>query len=135
MSIKSVLGKIVTDVKDVFGFLGSAKGQAVIAAGEGLVEAIVPGTAGVFTLANTWLAEVIKSETLATTAGQGDGSGTQKAAMVLAAVTPQALQFAQANGLPAPTAAQLAAANTALVGFLNAFAVAPASTSQAGMKP
>jgi hypothetical protein len=127
MSIKSVLDKIGEDAKEVFGFLSSAKGQAALAAGEGIVEAIVPGTAGAITLANTWLMEIIKTQTLATSAGAEAGSSTQKAALAIQAVAPQALQFAQVNGLPAPTAAKLQAANDALVAFLNAFSVEPAS--------
>jgi hypothetical protein len=45
-------------------------------------------------------------------------------------VAPQAIAFAQANGLPAPTAAQLTAANTALVAFANAFTAAPVAPVQ-----
>ena len=125
MSFKSILDKIGSDAKAVFSFLGSSKGQAIIATGEGLVETVEPGTAGVFALANNWIAEVVKTETLAFAAGAQQGSGAQKSAMVLAAVTPQALAFAKANGLSTPTATQLTAANNALVAFLNAFSEAP----------
>ncbi len=124
MSVKSVLDKIGADAKDVFAFLTSGKGQAIVAAGEAVVETVVPGTTGFVTLANTWLTEIVKSETLAAAAGEQQGTGTQKASLVLSAVTPQALQFAQANGLPAPTAAKLVEANTALVAFANAFTAA-----------
>jgi len=124
MSVKSVLDKIGTGFKDVFDFLGSTKGQAIVAAGESVVETIAPGTAGLINLANNWLTEIVKSEALAAAAAEQTGSGAQKGALVLSAVTPQALAFAQANGLPAPTATQLAAANTALVAFANAFATA-----------
>lgn len=129
MSIKSVLDKIGADIKGVFTFLGSSKGAAIVQAGEGLVETLLPGTAGAITLANNWLQEIVKTQALATAADAGTGSSTQKAAMVLAAVTPQALQFAQVNGVPPPTAAALQKANDALVNFLNAFTAEPTSTS------
>lgn len=121
MSVKSVLDKIGSDFKAVFTFLGSPTGQKIVSTGEAVVEAIVPGTAGAITLANNWLTEIVKTQALATAAAAESGSSTQKAAATLAAITPQALQFAQVNGLPAPTATQLAAANDALVAFLNAF--------------
>lgn len=121
MAIKSVLDKIAVGFKDVFNFLGSAKGQAIVSAGEAVIETIAPGTAGLINLANNWMTEIVKTETLAVAAEVQTGTGPQKAAMVLSSVTPQAIEFAKANGLPNPTAAQLAAANTALVAFANAF--------------
>jgi hypothetical protein len=129
MSLKSVLDKIGTDVKDVFNFLGSPKGQALVSAGEGLVETVLPGTAGAINLGNAWLQEIIKTQAIATAASAGTGSSTQKAAMTITAITPQALAFAQANGLPAPTATVIANANNALVAFLNAFTLAPETTT------
>ena len=122
MSFKSVLDKIGADAKAVFVFLGSPKGQAVVSTVEGAVVAFEPGASGLVALVNNWLAEIIKTESIAAAAGQQTGSGVQKAAAVVSAVAPQALQFAQANGLPSPTAAQLQAANAALVAFANAFA-------------
>ncbi|WP_348269739.1 hypothetical protein P8936_16450 [Edaphobacter paludis] len=130
MAIKSVLDKIGSGFKDVFDFLGSAKGQAIIRTGEGVVEAVEPGTKGIIDLANNWMTEIVKSQALAAAAQAGQGSGPQKAAMVLSSVAPQAIAFAQANGLPAPTASQLALANTALVAFANAFTESPAPVVQ-----
>jgi hypothetical protein len=124
VSVKSVLDKIGSEAKEVFAFLTSTKGEAIVGAGEAAIETIVPGSAGLITIANNWLTEIVKSETLAAAAGQQTGTGTQKAALVLSAVTPQAIQFAQANGLPTPTAAQLQKANSALVDFANAFTAA-----------
>jgi hypothetical protein len=129
MSFKSILDKIGADAKDVFAFLGSTRGQEIIQAGEGVVETIVPGTAGIINLINSWGVEIVKSETLAAAAGAQQGSGVQKASLVLAAVTPQALAFAKANGVPAPTADKLEAANTALVAFFNAFGLSEAPAS------
>lgn len=119
-SFKTILEKIGQDVKGTFAFLGSQKGQAILGAGEGVVEAEVPAATGLINVANNWLTEIFKEETLATAAGQQNGTGPQKAAAVISAVTPSALQFAQQQGLKL-TDAQLQAANTALVAFANAF--------------
>lgn len=120
MAGKSLLGSIGSAVKDVFKWLGSAQGQKVIGTGEAIAETIYPGLTGIINIANNWLAEIIKAETLAAAAGQQDGSGIQKAAIATSTITPQIVQFAQANGLPSPTATQILAANNALVAFLNA---------------
>lgn len=125
MSFKSVLDKIGAGFEDVFTFIGSAKGQAVIATGEGLVESFAPGAAGFIQLLNAWGTEVIKTQALATAAGKASGSGAQQAAAVLAAITPQALAFAKAQGIANPSDAQLQAANNALVAFANAFSGEP----------
>lgn len=119
MSVKSVLDKIGTDIKDVFAFLGSTKGQALVTSAEGIVETIVPGAAGAVTLFNNWFTEIIKTQAIATAAAAQSGSDTQKAAMVLSAVGPQAVQFAQVNGLSAPTAGQLNTINSLLVQAFN----------------
>jgi hypothetical protein len=118
MSFLSTLG---ADVKKVFDWLGSSKGQAVIAAGEGVVESVYPPATGIINLANTWLSEIIKSEGLAAGAAAQTGTGVQKAAIAINAVTPQAIAFAAAHGLPAPDAEAISKANDALVAFLNAF--------------
>jgi len=120
----SILNKIGADFKAVFSWLGSPKGQAVIAAGETLAVSL-GAPAALINVANNWLTEIIKAETLATAAGTQTGSGAQKAAAVLSAVTPQVLAFAQAQGVAAPTAAQIATANDSLVSFLNAFTMTP----------
>jgi hypothetical protein len=123
----SFLTKLGQDFKGVFAFLTSTKGKAIVQLAEGVVEDIVPGAAGAINLLNSWGTEAIKTEALAAAAGEAIGTGPQKAALALQAVTPQALAFATANGLPAPTAAQLAAANDAVVAFLNIWgAIAPA---------
>ena len=131
MIVKSILVTIGKDFKGVFAFLGSSKGQAIIATGETLVESVYPPLTGAINLANSWMVEIVKDEALAAAAGQQVGSGEQKAAAVISTITPAALAFAQQNGLPAPTAAQLAAANTALVAFLNAFGEQAATTEAA----
>jgi hypothetical protein len=131
MSFLSALGK---DFKSVFTWLGSAKGQAVISTGEAAVEAVVPAATGIITIANNWLTEIIKTETIAAAAGQQTGSGVQKSAAVISAVTPEVLAFATANKLPAPDATTMQNATNALVAFLNAFG-APSTAPSAPAPP
>jgi hypothetical protein len=133
----SFLSKIGTAFKDVFAFLASAKGQAVVTSVEGVAEAV--GTAlgagipiqGAITLINNWGTEIIKTESIAVAAGSQSGTGTQKAAATIAAIAPQAIAFAQANGLSAPTAASLSTINTALTTALNALGSTPATVEPA----
>jgi hypothetical protein len=132
----SWLGTLGNDVKKVFGWLGSPKGQAVLSAGEGVVEAVDPALDGVTNLTNTWLQEIFKAQALATAASANATGGVQKAAMVLNTVTPQVIAFAKAQGLSIPTGTDLQNANNALVAFLNALgagsaAVATTSTAMA----
>lgn len=127
MSFLSAVGK---DFKAVFSWLGSTKGQAVVGTGEAVVEAIVPGAAGAITLANSWLSEIIKTETLAAAAGQQSGTGAQKAASVITSITPEVLNFASVNGLPTPTADQISTASTALVTFLNTLGAPVSATPE-----
>ena len=130
MSFLSAFGN---DVKKVFGWLGSPKGQAIIGTGEAVVEAIDPALDGVVTLTNTWLQEIYKAQALAAAAAAGSTGGTQKSAMVLNAMTPQVLAFLKTQGLAPANSAQLQAANDALVAFLNALGgtavSAPAATT------
>lgn len=131
MSFLSAFGN---DVKKVFGWLGSPKGQAIIRTGEAVVEAIDPALDGVVTLTNTWLQEIYKAQALAVAAAAGSTGGTQKSAMVLNAMTPQVLAFLKTQGLAPANSAQLQVANDALVAFLNALggtATSAATTSTA----
>lgn len=112
MSFLSTTGK---DIKGVFSWLGSPKGQAVIQTAGAVVATIDPALAGIVGLTESWLAKIITSETLAVAAGQQDGSGAIKAAAVLNAMQPEITKY-----FPAATAAELQNANTALVAFLNA---------------
>ncbi len=109
---------------DVFKWLGTPKAQAGIVAAEVLGETVAhafnPALAALDPLISTWTMEIFKAQALAAAAGAADGSGAQKAAMVLGSMTPQVIAFAEANKLPAPTGAKLQAANDALVAFLNA---------------
>lgn len=123
MSFLATVGK---DFKAIFAWLGSTKGQAVVSGIEGTAEAVATAVgAGVVVqagidLVNKWLAEIMKVESLSAAAAEQTGSGVQKAAAVIAAITPTATAFAASQGLPAPTAASLNTINTALVTALNA---------------
>ena len=131
MSVQSVLETIGGDVKKVFAFLGSPKGQAIVTAGEGLVEDVDPALTGVFNIANNWLTEIFKTQALATAAGVTPGeSSEQKAAAAIAAAGPQLIAYCAQNGLPAPTASTLKLANDGLVQFLNAIG-APSTAAPA----
>lgn len=129
MSFTSVLATIGKDAVKIFDWVGSPSGQNLIKDGEAVVEVVYPPATAIINIANTFLTEAIKAEALAAAAGQQNGSGTQKAAAVLNAATPQVIAFAQQYGLPTPTATQLNAANDAIVAFLNAFPGLPASAS------
>jgi hypothetical protein len=120
MAGTSLLASIGKDIKGVFSWLGSAKGQSVIAAGEGVAETIAPQITGIVNLANQGLAEILKMEALAVAAGEQSGSGASKSAAVVSSLTPQILEYAQQNGLPTPTATKIQAASDALVAFMNA---------------
>lgn len=120
MAVTSVLSAIGKDIKKVFSWLGSPTGQAVVTAGEGVVEGLFPLATGIINIANTWLSKIIQVEALAAGAAVQTGSGVQKAAIVIGDVTPVVLAFAEQHGLPVPTADKISAANTALVAFLNA---------------
>ncbi|HTW46200.1 MAG TPA: hypothetical protein VMD58_11685 [Acidobacteriaceae bacterium] len=71
----------------------------------------------------------VQQASLAETAAAGvSGAGEQKLAAVVAAVTPYATSALQADGVPAPTNAQITAYVNAVVASLNALP-APATTS------
>ena len=115
----SWLGTVGKDIKAIFSWLGSTKGQNLVAAGEAVAES-VGFPAAIINVTNYWLGKVMTIESVAAAAGQQEGSGTTKAAAVLADVTPQVIAIAKANGLPVPTADNISKANDALVAFLNA---------------
>ena len=128
----SWLGTLGNDVKKVFGWLGSPRGQAVLSTGEGFVEAVDPALDGVVNLTNTWLQEIFKAQALATAAAANATGGVQKSAMVLNTVAPQVIAFATAQGLPIPTGVELQNANNALVAFLNALGAGSTTTATTG---
>jgi hypothetical protein len=120
MGFKSVLSTFGGDIKKVFEWVGSAKGQAVVASGEAVVEVVDPGLTGIINLANTYITEALKTEALAAGAAVQNGTGTQKLAAVTAAVTPSVLAYAKSAGLAVPTATEIQSAANGIVSFLNA---------------
>lgn len=116
MSFISALGG---DIKKVFSFLTSTKGQAIITAGEGVVETVWPAATGIINLVNKWLTKVIVVEGVAQAAGQASGTGIQKAAIVIADLTPVILADAKQAGLPTPTADTITQVNNQIVAILN----------------
>lgn len=130
MSFLSGLKAFGMDIEKGFAWFGSPKGQAVVATGEAV--AIAAGAPpAIITLFNSWAAKAYNVEALAVTAGKAAGTGADKAAAVMTAVTPEVLQYVQQAGVSARTAAQIQAGNDALVAFVKAMTdpapVAPAA--------
>lgn len=124
MSFWSEIKVFGTGVEKVFAWFGSPKGQAVVGAGEGVLETVVPASIPIVNLFNSWAAKAYNVEALAAAAGKATGSGADKAVLAMTTVTPEVLQYAQAEGLPARTAAQIQAANDAVIAFINAMTAA-----------
>lgn len=132
MSFKSFLSAVGHDFAKVFAWLGSTQGQATIAGVETTATAVATAinpadglaVAGIEALINAALKQIISVETVATAAGQQSGTGTQKAAAVISAITPQIGPLLESLGVSNPTAAQIQAVaesvNAGLVGVLNA---------------
>lgn len=114
----SFLSALKGDIKKVFGWVGSPKGQAVVAVVEKAAEDAFPAATGAINLLNSWGTEIFKVQSMAE-AASATGSSTQKATAVLSTITPQVLSFAQANGLPAPTAVSIQKINDNIVEVLN----------------
>jgi hypothetical protein len=89
---------------------------------EPIVDVLLPGFATVF---NGVVAEAAQVEALASAAGKQNGTGAQKLALVVGAVTPSILSYAKAQGLTTPTAEQITAFVNAAVAALNALPAAP----------
>ena len=120
MSFKRVLETVGGDAKKVFAFLGSKPGQVVILTGEAVIESVDPALTGLISLFNTYLAEALKVEAISAAAGSQDGSGVQKLAAVVTAVTPTVLAYAKTAGLATPTAEEIQNQANAAVAFVNA---------------
>jgi hypothetical protein len=114
----SFLSALKGDVKKVFGWIGSPKGQAIVAVAEGAVEDAFPAATSAIGLLNSWGTEIFKVQSMAE-AATATGSNLQKAAAVLNTITPQVLGFASTNGLPTPTSAAINKINDNLVEVLN----------------
>jgi hypothetical protein len=120
MSFWTGLKVFGTDLEKAFAWFGSTQGQAIVQTGEGVLEAFLPVTIPAVNLFNQWATKAYNVEALASAAGQATGTGTDKAALALSTITPVIVQYAEEEGLSARTAAQITAANKAVIDFLNA---------------
>lgn len=120
MSFLSGLKVFGQDIVKVFSWTQSAKGQVVVATGEALVETAVPASVPIIDLINAWFHKAYQVESLAVAAGQATGTGPDKAALAISTITPAILTYAQQEGLQPRTAAQIQAANDAVVAFIKA---------------
>ena len=134
---KSFLSAIGHGFLAVFGYLGSAKGQAAVQGAEsialtvGTLVGIGPAVAGIEALINTGLKEVIKIEASAAALGVQSGTGAQKAAVVIATLAPQAEDFLKSIGVANPTAEQVQTVASAISGGLVAILNSLPAPSQA----
>jgi len=119
-SFKSILSDIGRGLKKFFSLADDIAKDV-----EPIVDAVFPGIAGLY---NATVTEVGNAETAAIAAGAQSGTGAQKLAAVVAAITPTFTQYAAQNGLPAPTTAVITNYVNAVVASLNAI---PAATSTA----
>jgi hypothetical protein len=115
----SFISAIGGDIKKVFGWLVSTKGQAIITAGEGAVEDVWPAATGLINIVNKWMAKAITVEGVAEAAGQASGTGAQKSAIAIADLTPVILADAKSAGLPTPDATKIQQVNDAVVNIIN----------------
>jgi hypothetical protein len=120
MSFLSGMKVFGADVEKLFAWGGSPKGKVVVAAGEMVLETAVPASVPIVNVFNAWAQKAYTVESLAVAAGQAKGTGTDKAAIAISSITPTVLQYAQEEGLPARTAAQIQTANNAVIAFINA---------------
>lgn len=126
----SWLTAIGKKIGSIFSWLVSPKGQAVLGAGEAIVETIAPESAPLIALANSWIDKVVTTEQLAAAAGAQSGTGVQKAAAVMTAMGPQIAQY-----FPTATATEIANANNAIVAFLQAFSTSAPPTAVSVAQP
>jgi hypothetical protein len=127
-SFKSFLSAAGADFLHVFSWLGSSQGQATVAGVE--TAAVAVGTAinpaigaaigGVETLINAALKQILSMEASAAAVGAQSGTGVQKAAAVVASLTPQTSALLTTLGVAAPTATEAQALATAINNGLTA---------------
>jgi len=120
MSFLSGLKVFGKDIVKAFAWFGSPKGKTVIATGEAVLEDIMPASAPIVDLFNSWAAKAYNVEALAVAAGKAQGSGPDKAVAVNEAILPDILTYAVQEGLSPRTADQITAANNAVIAFINA---------------
>lgn len=120
-TFSSILSNIGNGLKKFFGIA-----VTVAQAAEPVIDIAFPGVA---TLYNLTVAEVAKAEAAALAAGQQSGTGAQKLALVIQAITPVFAEYAATAGIPtAQQATVITNWINAVVASLNAI---PASSPTA----
>ena len=113
LNLNTILSNVGNALKKFFGVA-----VTVAQVAEPLVDIAFPG---ISTLYNLTVAEAVKAETAAVAAGQQNGTGAQKLALVVAAITPVFTQYAASSGIPtAQQATAITAWVNAVVASLNA---------------
>ena len=127
----SILSSIGHFAKVFFTKVLPVEDTAAIAAGP-IVNTFFPGIGTLMEIAAT---EAGKAEALAAAAGQRNGTGTQKAALVVAALGNELESWAAQNGYQTPTVAELGVINTAVVQILNTLKPAASATAAPAATP
>jgi len=115
-SFKTILDDIGNTLKKAF-----TVGVEVAKAAEPFVDVAFPGIAALY---NTTVTAVGNAENAAIAAGAQTGTGAQKLAAVVAAITPAFAAYAVSQGLPAPTVATITNYANAVVATVNAIPAA-----------
>lgn len=97
-SFTSILSAVGNGLKKFFGVAT----EAAVAA-EPVIDVVFPGIAPLY---NLTVAEVVKAESAAIAAGQQNGTGQQKLALVVQAITPVFREYAASTGIPSAQQAQ-----------------------------
>ena len=122
MSFKSILSDIGNGVKKVF-----TVGDTVAKDAEPFVDIAFPGVAPLF---NAVVQQVGLAEASAAAAGEENGTGAQKLAVVLQSIEGSITSYETTNSLATPlTQQQIEAVTNAVVAFLNAL---PANQAASG---
>ena len=121
MSVRTILSDVVKAFEKVF-----TVGEAIAVKEEPLIDGLFPGIAPIF---NTIVTEAGVIEAASAAAGKQTGSGISKLSAVVANVTPSVVATAVANGMQAPTAAEISLAASFFVQGMQVFKPAtPAKT-------
>lgn len=126
--VESILSHIGSTLKKVFTGTGVQNILKVSKAAEPIVDLAFPGIAALY---NATVAEVANAETAALAAAAQTGTGAQKLAAVVAAITPTFNAYLTAQGLPTQTATTIETWVNTVVSGLNSISATTISTSTA----
>ena len=122
-SFKSILDDIGRGLKTFF-TTDLPKVVGIAQEAEPVVDLATAALPGIPALYNATVNEVVAAEAAAASAGAQSGTGSQKLAAVVTAITPTFNAYAAANGLATPTTATIQAYVSAVVDGLNAIPAA-----------